>query len=106
MSESGYTPHHKDLFRRILTTYPILSPLDQIECEKYYLLYWNTSYFTKQIKNGMIAHQEEKYQVCYGPRIGYASIAKSRQLKLSFRKAHAKYNLPGYVIVSIHEGLK
>lgn len=106
MSESFYTPHHKDLFRRILTTYPVLSPLDQIECEKYYLLYWAPDHFNSQLKDGMITHQDIQYQVCYAPRIGYASIAKSRQLKLSFRKAHAKYNLPGYVIVSIHEGLK
>ena len=70
--------------------------------DEYYLMHWTGQYFTGKLVNGIIRHRDEDYSVIY-QFCTPAKITKSAQVKLSFRKPKAEFNLKPYVIVRILE---
>ena len=66
----------------------------------YYLLYWKPGYFFSQLNHGEIIHQDTRYIVVY-KNCTPAALKKESQIRLSFRKPQAEFNIPAYVLVSI-----
>lgn len=65
----------------------------------YYLLYWKPDYFFSQLNHGEIIHQDTIYIVVY-KNCTPAALKKESQIRLSFRKPQAEFNIPAYVLVT------
>ena len=67
---------------------------------RYYLLYWNPMYLTKQIKDGILENQGTVYRVIYtNTWKPNADHSQYRQIALSFRTAKPEYGIYPKVLV-------
>lgn len=81
-----------------------LSPDQQFQCDKYYLLYWETKYLLSQLSVSPISNHIRRQDIWYevflqdGLELGDLESTQEATIKLSFRR---KRNSPGgYVLVS------
>lgn len=68
--------------------------------EKYYLLYWDGSFFTSLLVEGTITHHGEIFQVSYKNCTPFQA-KRAKQISLSFRTASREFGLPSVVMVTI-----
>lgn len=76
-----------------------LSPVEVATLNAYYVLYWTGEYLKHKIEAGnILEHQDTEYIVIL-PECSKNIFFKAPQIKLSFRKPKAEYNLDPYVLV-------
>ena len=76
-----------------------LTPLQVSSLNRYYILQWSGTYLQhKTSLTGTIVHQDTEY-ILVLPECSRAKFYASGNLKLSFRKPKAEYNIPPYVLV-------
>jgi hypothetical protein len=69
--------------------------------DRYYLIYWEPKYLTKQIVDGRLIHQGISYQVIYTDRCKphNCESGKYKQVALSFRAAKPEYGIYPKVLI-------
>lgn len=67
----------------------------------YYILHWSGSFLKAQLKQGTILHQNRLYIVIFHRCTHYDAV-RADQVKLSFRVPMEEYELPSYVLITVH----
>lgn len=76
-------------------------PAEYRDClQNYHLLHWEGAWFSARLIDGSIAADNDDYLVVYQACTPYQA-KRAKQLRLSFRKPHADFGLPSYVIVKV-----